>query len=115
MRDIRHVRKIPVADKQLLAELKQIVLQRVPGATLILYGSAARGMREPDSDFDVLILVDAPLSREEEEAIDCAIYSLELDREVVLSTFTYTRDEWNDRFRSVTPFHRNVEKEGVLL
>lgn len=115
MKSIKRVRRIPIADKQLLAELKEIVLERVPDADLILYGSTARGSREPDSDYDVVILVDTQLSRDEEEALDCAIYSLELDRGVVLSTFIYTRGQWDEPLMSVTPFHRNVESEGVLL
>ena len=115
MKSINRVRRIPIADKELLRQLKEIVLGRVPDATLILYGSAARGERAPDSDYDVLLLVDAPLSREEEEAIDRAIYALELDREVVLSVFIYTRDDWNRPLRAVTPFYQNVEREGVLL
>ena len=115
MKDIRRVRRISAEDKELLAELKRIVLGFVPDATLILYGSAARGERTPESDYDVLVLVDTPLSREEDDALDCATYSLELDRGVVLSTFVYTREEWSRPLRTATPYYRNVEREGVLI
>ena len=115
MRSIERVKRISDQDKQLLAELKRIVLGFVPDAELILYGSAARGKREPESDYDVLILLNGPLSKELDEELDIAIYALELEREAVLSTFIYTRDEWDRPLRVATPYHRNVEREGVLL
>jgi len=115
MRSIKRVRRISAEDKELLAELKRIVLGFVPDATLILYGSAARGERDPESDYDVIILLNSPLSKEVDEELDTVIYALELERGTVLSTFLYTRDEWNRPLRVATPYHRNVQREGVLL
>lgn len=114
MKDIRRVRRISQADKELLAELKRIVLGFVPDATLVVYGSTARGERTADSDYDVLVLVNEPLTREADDTLRRAIYDLELDRGVVLSTFFYTPEEWNQPRVKGSPFRRNVEKEGVL-
>jgi predicted nucleotidyltransferase len=115
MRSIRRVRRISAEDKELLAELKRIVLGFVPDATLILYGSAARGERDPESDYDVLILLNSPLSKELDEELDTAIYALELDREAVLSTFLVTQKQWNQPRVVGSPYRRNVEREAVLL
>ncbi len=115
MRSIKRVRKVPLADKQLLAELKEKVLQYAPDAELILYGSAARGTRQPDSDYDVLVLTGESLPRDIEQRLRDAIHALELDREVVLSAFIYTREEWLRPFTTATPLYRNVQKEGVVL
>lgn len=115
MKRIEECANIPDSDRQLMADLKQIVRRFVPDVELMLYGSAARGEREPDSDYDVVILVNTPLSREQEEALDSAIYSLELDRGVVLSTLIYTRGQWDEPLMSVTPYRRNVEREGLVL
>lgn len=113
MKSIKRVRKIPIADKQLLAELKRIVLERVPNAELILYGSAARGTREPDSDYDVLVLLRDPLPTEEQDAIGYAIYDLELARGVVISEVFLSREEWEHGLIAVSPFRRNVESEAI--
>ncbi len=115
MKRIDELTDISPSDNQLLADLKEIVLRFVPDAELLLYGSTARGSREPDSDYDVLVLMKGPLSREKEAAVNAAIYDLQLDREAVLSTFFYTRDEWNLPIRTASPFYRNVEREGILL
>ena len=46
-------------DKRYILQLiKDSVQQTEPGATLILYGSYARGDEREDSDIDILILVD---------------------------------------------------------
>ena len=42
----------------LMTEVKKIVNQQSPNAKLILFGSRARGNAKPDSDWDILILVD---------------------------------------------------------
>ena len=113
MKSIKRVRKITIADKQLLAELKEIILGRVPDAELVLYGSAARGTREPDSDYDVLVLLKDPLSTEEQDAIGYAIYDLELARGVVISEVFVSRGEWEHGLIAASPFRRNVESEAI--
>ena len=113
MKSIKRVRKISVADRELLAELKEIVLGRLPDAELILYGSAARGTREPESDYDVLILTDTSLPADEQDAIGYAIYELELARGVVISEVFLSREEWGHGLIAVSPFRRNVEREAI--
>ena len=115
MRRLNRVKVVSESDKQLLRDLKGIIARFVPDATVILYGSAARGQREPESDYDVLILLDAPISRQARDDMRSAIYDLELERGAVVAVTISTRDEWNSPLMSVSPYHRNVEREGVVL
>jgi len=101
--------------KQLLAKLKNLLRQRAPQAELMLYGSAARGTREPESDYDLLVLLDKPLAKKEMAAIQESVYNLELEHEVVISLAFYTVDEWNRPISRVSPFHQAVEKEAIRL
>jgi predicted nucleotidyltransferase len=102
-------------EKQMLREVKAAVLRHQPNAEVILYGSAARGERGPESDYDVLVLVDRPLSVGEEDEIDAAVYEVELARGAVLSVMFYGADEWASALVSATPYRRSVEREGVAL
>ncbi|HOM57055.1 MAG TPA: nucleotidyltransferase domain-containing protein [Candidatus Latescibacteria bacterium] len=95
--------------------LKRAVYEVAPEVALFLYGSAARGTREPDSDYDVLVLSEHALSDEEEGAIRNAVYDFELENEIVVSLVFFARGEWDSPLMSATPFHANVTREGIQL
>lgn len=115
MRKLSRTRVINEPDRKLLLELKDIVTRHVPDAEIILYGSAARGARQPDSDYDVLVLTACQLSSDELRALDGAVYDLELVREAVLSMMVYSRDEWSRPLMQASPYRKNVMREGIVV
>jgi predicted nucleotidyltransferase len=115
MRALRRASVISGEDRALLTEVKKTIQGFLPTAQVLLYGSVARGSKESGSDYDILILTDEPLSKEEERAVESAIFDLELQREVVLATIYYSRDEWNSPIVRVSPFHNQVERDAIVL
>ena len=117
VRQLNSLDSVGDAERVLLREVKRIVHQVVPDAGLWLYGSSARGEREPGSDWDVLVLTDRVLSRSERDSIDGSVYDLGLERDVsaLVSLVFYTREEWTSGLVSVSPYHRNVERDAVAL
>ena len=86
-----------------------------PTATAILYGSEARGDARPDSDIDVLVLLEGEQRDFAlEDAISGALYELELETGVLISPMILLRKARENRpFK--TPFYINVMNEGIRL
>ena len=78
----------------------------MPGATIYLFGSAAKGLRTADSGLDVLIISPARLSRQAEAEVAEAISRLELANGVVISILFYAREEWEAPLAGATPVSR---------
>lgn len=100
---------------QLLEQVKQTVAEVEPGARVILYGSRARGNSMPDSDWDFLILVDGPVEDARVDQIRHRLYEVEWESGQVLSSIVRSREQWDAEPHCGTPFHRNVEVEGIVL
>ena len=78
-----------------------------------LYGSEARGDARPDSDIDLLILVDQPtLTGKDEDAIFAPLYELELNSGVLINPLIIPKSQWGAH---ISPFYINVENEGIRL
>jgi predicted nucleotidyltransferase len=78
-----------------------------------LYGSEARGDARPDSDIDLLILVDQPtVTGKDEDAIFAPLYQVELQSGVLINPLIIPKSKWG---ANVSPFYVNVENESVLL
>ncbi len=103
------------ADVELLKRCKNAIRRVVPDADVILYGSRARGDADEYSDYDILVLTTGPSDIPVHEKMIESIYPLELDTGAVLTLAVYNKQQWNTPLYRATPFHKNVDREGVLL
>lgn len=97
-------------------ELVQKLLSVLPGETvrIVLYGSAARGERAPDSDIDIALFLNRKLTAEQEDRLMDAVTDLNLKYDQVFSVIDIDQETFL-RWKYVTPFYQNVEKEGIVL
>jgi predicted nucleotidyltransferase len=82
---------------------------------VILYGSRARGVAEPESDYDLLVLVEGTLSRTLEDQIGDRLYALELESGAVLSLLVYEKRSWDTPLYKAMPLYHNIDQEGIVL
>ena len=82
--------------------------------TVILYGSCARGDFTSDSDIDVMVLLDIPQDKinEERRRILDISNKLDWDYDVVLTPVIQNYQVYHD-YLPVSKFYQNVQKEGV--
>ena len=104
-----------MSTNDLLNQIQQLGREIIPAdGHLYLYGSRARGDFKPDSDWDLLIL----LNKDMEEYSDFDTYSypfisLGYDYGVPVSAHLYTMDKWDSM--SFSPFYHNVEHDKIVL
>ncbi len=103
---------------ELLTDVKEKVLKLFGGKLrqLILYGSYARNEQDPESDIDIMILVD-----ENEAALREYTYkiadimtdlSLKYDKFISLTEEAYSR---YSEYLDVLPYFRNIYDEGIEI
>jgi len=101
--------------KNILKRIKKIVSDNYPLAKVYLYGSRARGTMKPDSDWDLLILLNQDkITTDIERKVTYPLYDLEFEIGEVISPMVYSEKDWNSK-HFITPFYLNVMREGKLL
>jgi predicted nucleotidyltransferase len=101
-------------DNNIIKLIKTGIMAIDPKAQVIIFGSRARGDAKKDSDWDILILTDYPVTTEIERSFRNNLFDIEIETGEVFSTFVYQKQIWNTKHR-VTPLYRNIKREGVRI
>ena len=100
---------------QILERIKRSVKETAPDATLILYGSYARGDEREDSDIDLLVLLNKEkITCDDRMQVISPVFDIELETGTLISLFFFPKKTWEINPR-ITPFYENVTKEGIIL
>lgn len=111
----QHAAQKILKDNSIIDRISSSVHNSDPTAELFLYGSRARGDNRPDSDWDILILVDnLKITNELEDKFRNTLYDIELESGQIISTLIYPKDYWKTVLQ-FSPLYRDVYKEGLRL
>ena len=101
--------------KELLNRIKLDISAKDSRAEAYLFGSRARGDHRPDSDWDILILVDEDtVTMDIENKFRDDLYELELESGQAISIFIYPKEYWKNTL-VYSPLYTNVSREGIQL
>lgn len=83
-----------------------------PGASVYLYGSRARGEARPDSDWDLLVLLDGPVDYERAADVRAPLYPIEWSTGHIINAMVRSRSDWN----ATSPSLRgHVDQDAIAL
>ena len=102
-------------DKTILDRFKALVLERVQVHGMFLFGSRARGDADPDSDMDVLVIVEGTSNEKIRDYISDCAWEAGFEHGIVVVPVVFTRDEWENGPERHSLLALAVEREGVPL
>jgi len=74
-----------------------------------------RKIQKKDSDWDLLILLNSDqITSDIENAFTSPLYDIEFETGGIIIPMIYSQKGWDTNYR-ITPFYKNVMKEGYLI
>ncbi len=100
---------------EVIKRIKEVAAQILPeGSSLWLYGSRARGDAHPDSDYDLLILLNKDsITSNDWDTVAFPLCKMGWGIGAEINPHIYPRKDWNTW--DFVPFHDNVEEEKLVL
>ena len=101
-------------NQQIFDEIKTLKRQILPNEKMLLFGSQARSDARPDSDWDLLVLLNKEKRSFSEEYDDYSypFAELGLKYDTYISAIVYSMKDW-EAHPSI--FRYNVEQDGIEI
>ena len=99
---------------EIFENIRTLKRQLLPNDRMILFGSQARGDAQPDSDWDLLVLLDSDSTNLDDEIkYSYPFAKLGWNFNIDMNVLLYTKNDWEKR--TFLPFYKNVNKDGIEI
>ena len=101
-------------EKQVLEKFKELLHWKVKLHALVLFGSRARGDADPESDMDVLVVVDE-LNRDVWDYVIESAWEAGFEQGIVVVPVVHSRDEWENGPERYSLLAQAIRAEGIAV
>ena len=102
------------AERNVIETFRKLLSKKLKVDQLVLFGSRARGDAAPDSDMDILVIINKPTEDIEEYISSCA-WEAGFEYGMVIVPVVYSKKEWESGPDRISLLARAIEMEGVPL
>ena len=96
-----------------LEELRHRLFHMFDVESLILFGSAARGEADEESDCDLLVVTTNTLTRPERHEITDVVFDVNLQHDTSFSTLVVDLKSWEGGPFSILPIRDEIIRDGI--
>ena len=100
-------------EKVVLDTFKALVARRAQVHKMILFGSRARGDADPESDMDVVVVLEGAVDGDVKEYVSDCAWEAGFDHGIVVVPVVFGRNEWEHGPERQSLLALAVEAEGV--
>lgn len=101
-------------EKKILNNFALLVKEKLSVHRIAMFGSRARGDADPDSDMDVLVVVN-DISPELEDYISECAWEAGFEHGIVIVPVVFSRDEWENGPERYSLLAEAIRAEGLQL
>jgi uncharacterized protein len=106
--------KLTQTEKTVLGDLVHALKSELGVKQVMLYGSAARGSLDIESDIDLLVVL-PEVDWEIEKRVGGLAFDAGLEIDRVISTLCFSEEDLKQSFRQTSPLLHNIRRDGVIL
>ena len=101
--------------KIILGSFKSLLEKKIAVHEVILFGSRARGDADPQSDVDLIVIVNDEIGDSERDYISDCAWEIGFAHRLVLVPIVFTREEWEYGLERVSLLGQAVRSEGISI
>ena len=102
-------------ERQVLDSFKDLLKERLPLHEIIMFGSRARGDAEPDSDMDVLVIIDGMVNEAAREWVSDCAWEAGYAQGLIIVPVVVSRTQWEQGPQRHSLLAKAVASEGIPL
>lgn len=103
-------------EQRALESLRRRLLQDPRISRIVLFGSAARGERDPESDIDILVFTHLELGHvERHRTVPDVVTEINWEFGTNIAALTVSEFSWQEGLLAVSALRHEVERDGVPL